>query len=141
MKDIYADKILFNHSYYFLSRGRKTKDSSIIEGTFEGNKVMYVYDKGIKAEIKYEILFWDKTKHCAVIKVLPMSSFYGQKSHDLRVWNSSILQGPSQECLKKYKEVEKDGRLIYNATCQQILPKRFPPEHPQPLPKGHKSSG
>ncbi|XP_065284310.2 uncharacterized protein [Dermacentor albipictus] len=115
-------EISFSHSSYIMFHGKQKKFYTIMEGDIAKADTMYIHEKG-RPTVEYEhiMYFFDESHKCAVIRVLPTSSFSGRSSIDLRVWNSSIHIGPSQKCVKYYKSVESHGHIIYKHHCQKII--------------------
>ncbi|KAL1462171.1 hypothetical protein MTO96_027199 [Rhipicephalus appendiculatus] len=130
--------IQYNRSYYIHKQVRTER----LEGWFlkRQRDEMFVAVQGNVPVIAERLVFASKDGSCGVFKVvLP---FPGEDPwYDLRVKNSSILAGPTQDCSKYFREALTRGQKkvvptkggsrkgaanpIYDHECQRIL--RPPP--------------
>ncbi|XP_075721616.1 uncharacterized protein LOC119167977 isoform X1 [Rhipicephalus microplus] len=111
--------VIFTRSCY--SNGYKV--SRAFEGIFDKfrRKHMNVTPKGNGANFQEDILYMSSDRSCAVIAVT--YPFCGRHvMYDLRVRNSHIQKPLHHKCVHVYQKYERYGRVLYNSSCQGILP-------------------
>ncbi|XP_037577253.1 uncharacterized protein LOC119459652 [Dermacentor silvarum] len=118
--------IFFTRLFYY--GPRKQKLSLVLEGQFNViyPEHMLIRRKGSKFYQLEQIIYMSPNSSCAVIMITLMH-FPRPKSppirwYELRVRNSSIIQGPDQGCEEEFDDLLYRQERIYQPYCQKIVP-------------------
>ncbi|KAL1419559.1 hypothetical protein MTO96_025300 [Rhipicephalus appendiculatus] len=130
MYDITEDNIYFNRSYYY----KRNKTSYSVEGTFFPYKnettvpdTILIGGPGLLKEGYEWLKYVDENYTCGVFNItINWGDPYGITLtwFDLRVINSSIKTGPTQDCQNQYKNYtrkQQPSETIYFNSCQDIF--------------------
>uniref|UniRef100_A0A224YL92 Lipocalin n=1 Tax=Rhipicephalus zambeziensis TaxID=60191 RepID=A0A224YL92_9ACAR len=117
-------KIVYTH--YFLSPG-ELKRHTKMKGYFPKKNLMFVQPYGSSNEVKHEIVYFDKSAKCAVIKVSSAISSGGNMNKlDLRVWNTHNVAHSAQPCIPVFRRISRELHVVYKDMCQKLLDKGRP---------------
>nr|XP_050037259.1 uncharacterized protein LOC126534081 isoform X1 [Dermacentor andersoni] len=118
--------IFFTRLFYY--GAQKKKFSMVLEGQFNAiyPEHMLIQRNGSKIYQLEQILYMSPNSSCAVI-MITLINFRGPKSppirwYELRVRNSSIIQGPDQGCEEEFDDLLTRQARVYQPYCQAILP-------------------
>uniref|UniRef100_A0A224YBJ9 Lipocalin n=1 Tax=Rhipicephalus zambeziensis TaxID=60191 RepID=A0A224YBJ9_9ACAR len=116
---------LLMRSYY----GNNTKISANIQGRLQPRNVhrMLIQRSGAAYHEIEDIVYLSKKLRCAVVKVTSTAKDT-PTTYDLRVRNSSIIQGPSRGCNRAFWRFARGAPAVYIQKCQEILRSTTKPE-------------
>nr|XP_054928622.1 uncharacterized protein LOC126534930 isoform X3 [Dermacentor andersoni] len=110
--------IQFNRTHYINHR----KQTRALKGLFRPDRKdqMFVRMLGGWTITAEQLVYVNENNSCAVLELwLP---FPGTRPwYDLRIKNSSVVEGPSEDCSLYFNKTAGAGKPLYSSDCQAIL--------------------
>ncbi|XP_049526955.1 uncharacterized protein LOC125946876 [Dermacentor silvarum] len=121
MWNITETDIIFNRSYYYKNYTvRYTVDGTFFDPIKDHYNTILIGGLGTLKQGWEMQLYENTNRTCGIFNVslsMPVQATW----YDLRVLNSSLSEGPAEDCMEAYNQFTKKSRKIYNDTCQSIL--------------------